>query len=182
MRLGQLADCVAVLILVVLPLRMLWRVKLPRRQRRMILSIFASSVFLAFGALFHTVGQILDIFTVMIAGINVEVRRLFRPPDPLIMNLLRSHYKVALSFFVCNLLVIVTYTYRFWLRDRLGDGDDTTTDLPSSYDDDFTTRVTRPAQTTSLPLTTVDLDIPLDHQTTQMTENVRTWHSHGRVV
>ncbi|KIK74959.1 hypothetical protein PAXRUDRAFT_100597, partial [Paxillus rubicundulus Ve08.2h10] len=32
-------DCVAVLILVVLPLCMLWKVKLPRRQRRMILSI-----------------------------------------------------------------------------------------------------------------------------------------------
>lgn len=44
----------------------------------MILSIFASSVVLAFGALFHTVGQILNIFVVMIAGINVEVRRLVR--------------------------------------------------------------------------------------------------------
>lgn len=72
-ELGFSADCVAVSIIVVLPLCMLWRVKLPRRQRRMILSIFASSVVLAFGALFHTVGQILNIFVVMIAGINVEV-------------------------------------------------------------------------------------------------------------
>ncbi|KIJ05475.1 hypothetical protein PAXINDRAFT_29448, partial [Paxillus involutus ATCC 200175] len=32
-------DCVAVLILVVLPLRVLWKVRLPRRQRRMILAI-----------------------------------------------------------------------------------------------------------------------------------------------
>ncbi|KAF9231423.1 hypothetical protein BU15DRAFT_14186, partial [Melanogaster broomeanus] len=46
-------DCVTVLILVVLPLCMLWKVKLPRRQRRMILSIFASSAVMAVGALFH---------------------------------------------------------------------------------------------------------------------------------
>ena len=74
---GCLADYIAVSILVVLPLRMLWRVNLPRRQRRMILSLFAASVVLAFGALFHTVGQMLDIFVVTIAGINVEVCPLF---------------------------------------------------------------------------------------------------------
>ena len=39
----------------------------------MILSIFASSVVLAFGAIFHTVGQILKNNTIAEAGLHVEV-------------------------------------------------------------------------------------------------------------
>ncbi|KAF9233062.1 hypothetical protein BU15DRAFT_66921 [Melanogaster broomeanus] len=66
-------DGIAVLMLVVLPLCMLWKVKLPRRQRRMILSIFASSIVMAIGALFHTIGQALNDLLVMTAGVNVEV-------------------------------------------------------------------------------------------------------------
>ena len=53
----------------------------------MILSIFASSVVLAFGALFHTVGQITNVFVVMIAGINVEVRPSLRFLICAILNL-----------------------------------------------------------------------------------------------
>ncbi|KAN0078382.1 hypothetical protein V8E55_010439 [Tylopilus felleus] len=136
------SDCVAVLILVILPLRMLWRVKLPKHQRRMILCIFASSVVLAFGALFHTIGQILNIFAVMIAGINVEV---------------------ALSFYVCNLLVVVTYTYRFL---RHGRGADTTEDTTTD-DDDFTTPLTRPVQPTTLSLTTIDLEVDIPNDSCQ---------------
>lgn len=39
----------------------------------MILSIFASSVVLAFGALFHTVGEILNVAIVTTSGMHVEV-------------------------------------------------------------------------------------------------------------
>lgn len=67
------ADCLVVGILVTLPLCMLWRVKLPRRQRRMILSIFASSVVLAFAAIFHTVGRVLKIPVILVAGVGSEV-------------------------------------------------------------------------------------------------------------
>ncbi|KAG8215884.1 hypothetical protein J3R82DRAFT_7850, partial [Butyriboletus roseoflavus] len=63
------ADCVTVGILIASLLRVLWRVKLPTRQRRMILCIFASSVVLAFAAIFHIVGHVLDIITLMVAGI-----------------------------------------------------------------------------------------------------------------
>jgi len=112
----------------------------------MILSLFATSVVLAFGALFHSVGQFLNIFIVTIAGINVEV---------------------ALSFFVCNLLVVVTYAYRVLHRDR--DGAGTITEDTSTSDDDFTTRRTRGAQTTRFCLTTVDLAVPTDYQTIKMT-------------
>ncbi|KAF9231378.1 hypothetical protein BU15DRAFT_56200 [Melanogaster broomeanus] len=106
-------DCLATLILVVLPLRMLWKVRLPRCQRRMILSIFTSSIVLAFAALFHTLGQVLNIYIVMIAGINVEV---------------------AASTIVCNLLVVVTYSYRFLLQDSGSSGstEDAAEDNPAS--------------------------------------------------
>jgi hypothetical protein len=48
------------------------------------------------------------------------------------------------------------------------------TEDASSDDDDFTTRLTRPVQTTSMCLTTVDLDIPTDFQTTNMTARTST--------
>ncbi|KAG9311984.1 hypothetical protein JVU11DRAFT_7254 [Chiua virens] len=138
-------DCVAVSILVVIPLNILWKVKLPRRKKRMILSIFASSVVLAFGALFHTVGLILRSPTLMTAGMHVVI---------------------ALSMIVCNLLVVVTCTYRFLLRDV-----DMTED--SSNDDDFTTRARPSAAETASSLTTVDLDVSLTGPGTGIrTENV----------
>lgn len=67
------ADCIVVLILVVLLLCMLWRVKLPKRQRGMILCIFASSVVLAIAAIFHIVGQILGNSDIATAGLHIEV-------------------------------------------------------------------------------------------------------------
>ncbi|KAH0835720.1 hypothetical protein J3R83DRAFT_9542 [Lanmaoa asiatica] len=144
-------DCISVSILVVLPLCMLWKVKLPRRQRRMILSIFASSVVLAFAALFHTVGQILKIYIVMSAGWQIEI---------------------ALSIIVCNLLVGVTYTYRFLLHDN---GETTETTEDTSDDDDFTTELRHPTPTpaTTLPLTTIDLEVSLgtDQQSSAILES-----------
>lgn len=69
------ADCVTVAVLIALPLCLLWRVKLPTGQRRMILCIFASSVILAFAAIFHLVGRTLSIGTLFIAGIDFQVPR-----------------------------------------------------------------------------------------------------------
>ncbi|KAF9231384.1 hypothetical protein BU15DRAFT_82477 [Melanogaster broomeanus] len=107
----------------------------------MILSIFASSIVMAFGALFHTLGQVLNIYLVMISGINVEI---------------------AVSSIVCNLLVVVTYTCRFLLRDSTSSSstEDTTDDTSASgdQDDDFT-QPTRQPQSTTLNLTTVDLSL-----------------------
>ncbi|KAF9239314.1 hypothetical protein BU15DRAFT_46946 [Melanogaster broomeanus] len=136
------SDFVADLILVVLPLCMLWKVRLPRRQRRMILSIFASSIVMTIGALFHTLGQVFNDFLVMTTGVNVEI---------------------ALALIVCNLLVVVTYTYRFLLQDSTSSSSSTedTTDGTSAsgdQDDDFT-RPTRQPRTTTLNLTTVDLSL-----------------------
>ncbi|KIJ67389.1 hypothetical protein HYDPIDRAFT_108134 [Hydnomerulius pinastri MD-312] len=131
-------DCISIAILVALPLRMLWKVKLPPRQRRMILSVFASSIIMALGALFHTLGQVLNVYVVMIAGINVEV---------------------ALSLFVCNLLVTVTCTYRF-LQDGGVSASTDSSESEDSYalDDDFT-RPTPLPRSTGQYLTTVELDL-----------------------
>ncbi|KAF8548103.1 hypothetical protein OG21DRAFT_1526702 [Imleria badia] len=128
-------------ILVALPLRMLWRVKLPRRHRRMILCIFASSVVLAFGAILHTVGRILNSLILSFGGMHVEI---------------------ALSIIICNLFVVVTCTYRFLLHDLTGTTEDT------SSDDDFTTPPRPPVPathtTSGLALTTVDLEVSLTDQ------------------
>lgn len=75
-------------------------------------------------------------------------------------------HKIALSLIVCNLLVVVTYTYRFLHRNQKGG--DTATDNSAAYDDDFTTPLTRAVQTMSLRLTTVDL---VDYQIMQTTES-----------
>ncbi|KIJ63580.1 hypothetical protein HYDPIDRAFT_92075, partial [Hydnomerulius pinastri MD-312] len=137
-------DAASVTILVVLPLRMLWKVKLPRRQRRMILSIFATSVVIAIGALFHTLGQVLDNNDVMVAGLHVEI---------------------ALALIVCNLLVVVTCAYRF-LRDNTLGTEDTSEDT-SVIDDDFT----RPAR---LPRSTVPNLTTIELPTGQDTSSYRT--------
>ncbi|KAN0078380.1 hypothetical protein V8E55_010437 [Tylopilus felleus] len=126
---------------------MLWRVKLPKRQRGMILCIFASSVVLAIAAIFHIVGQILGNSDIATAGLHIEV---------------------ALSIIVCNLLVAVTYSYRFLLHDR-AESTENTEDISRRFNDDFTMPLRSPVPATTLrlttlppttlDLTTVDLDL-----------------------
>ena len=138
-------------ILIALPLRMLWKVKLPPRQRRMILCIFASSVVLAFAAIFHIVGHVLNITILMVAGIDSEVPSLCFSLQTLCSPRV---YQVAASIIMCNLLVVVTYAYRFLWRDE-GSLNATTTSGTES--DDFTQPVGQPARP-SLTLTTVEVD------------------------
>lgn len=126
----------------------------------MILSIFASSVVLAFGALFHTVGGILNVAIVTTSGMHVEVSvRNFNA----ISTSFWTCRQVALSIIVCNLLVVVTYIYHVLLRDHNDESGKTTAaaeDSPTCNDDDFTTRHRPPGPaSTALPLTTVDLDV-----------------------
>ncbi|KIK74960.1 hypothetical protein PAXRUDRAFT_19396 [Paxillus rubicundulus Ve08.2h10] len=104
----------------------------------MILSIFASSIVIAFAALFHTLGQVLNIRIVMTAGINVEI---------------------ALLLIVCNLLVVVTCAYRSLSHDNASSSD-STEDTSADDDDDFT----RPR--TTINLTTIDLNMGPDCRAT----------------
>ncbi|KAH0835744.1 hypothetical protein J3R83DRAFT_9569 [Lanmaoa asiatica] len=94
----------------------------------MILSVFASSVVLAFAAIFHVVGHVLNITTLMVAGIDFEI---------------------ACSIIMCNLLVVVTYAYRFlWHDDRCSRA----TSTSETDSDDFT----RPTRQPALTLTAVE--------------------------
>ncbi|KAG2075905.1 hypothetical protein BDR04DRAFT_806562 [Suillus decipiens] len=126
-----MADCLSDTILIVLPLRVLWSVKLPRRQKRMIYAIFSSSIIITLISIFRGVCQIARYVTVAPVATDFET---------------------ALSLLICNLLVVVTFLYRIFGfagadNSASSDGDDYTTD-----DDDYTTR-----STTGGVLTTVDL-------------------------
>ncbi|KAH7925029.1 hypothetical protein BV22DRAFT_1065630 [Leucogyrophana mollusca] len=108
-------DVVADAILVGLPLRLLWRVKLPKHQRVMILVIFSSSFLTSVASVVHTAYLIPT--SSFIGGLTAEIEG-------------------ALSLVVCNLLVIVTFVYRVVQGDI-------TADLSTSFITTATTRASR---------------------------------------
>lgn len=132
----QLAtNCVADGILVVFPLRLLWNVNLPTRQRRMILAIFSSSIITTMFSLFHVTTQFLSLTEVEIIAVNLET---------------------SSSLIVCNLLVIVTYAYRAVNRKTDTDPEDddyTTPTLVAPISQRLTTSDVAPSQR----FTTIDL-------------------------
>ncbi|KAH7926726.1 hypothetical protein BV22DRAFT_1032592 [Leucogyrophana mollusca] len=125
----QLAtDVISDAILVILPLRMLWNVKLPvKRQRRMVLSIFSSSILVSFVSLFRAICRLLN--KSLLAFITGEI-------------------EVTVCLFVCSLLVTATYLDRFLRNDEEAPGSDAT----SAFDSHDRRRAT------TLYLTTVDLE------------------------
>ena len=68
-----LADCISDAALVILPLKLLWRVKLPRRQRRMILCLFSSSAVISVFSLFHASSQLVGVANVEYVAFELEV-------------------------------------------------------------------------------------------------------------
>jgi len=131
-----IADFLSDTILMVLPLRLLWSLKLPKRQKRMILAIFASSIIVIVATVFRAVCQLEKYITVMATA---------------------TDYEVASSLLVLNLLVVVTFLYRIFGFVDADDG--------ASSDDDYTTRtpITQTTtqtttQATTHILTTIDLD------------------------
>ncbi|KAI6039647.1 hypothetical protein EDC04DRAFT_2683657, partial [Pisolithus marmoratus] len=122
-------DFVTDAVLIALPIKLLWSVKLPTRQRRMILLIFASGVMVTLAAICRAVCQLLSLNSIVSLVMDAEV---------------------AFSSIMCNLLVFVTSLYRYGRS---------ASPLPSTEsdddDDDYTTPV-RPPQNTQL-LTTVEV-------------------------
>ncbi|KAI6123670.1 hypothetical protein EDD16DRAFT_633205 [Pisolithus croceorrhizus] len=134
-----MTDFITDAILVVLPIKLLWSVKLPTRQRRMILLIFASGITVTMAAICRAICQFLNL--------DVVVR--------LIMDV-----EVAFSSIMCNLLVFVTFLYRY---SRSASPPPST---ESDEDDDYTTPA-RPRETTQI-LTTIEVggsDYSLDNLT-----------------
>ncbi|KAG9309650.1 hypothetical protein JVU11DRAFT_10314 [Chiua virens] len=125
----MISHWISVVILVILSFKLLWRVKLPRRQRRMILSLFSSTLIICLFSLFHAVCELLPFKHIRFVAFELEV---------------------ASTLMVCDLLVVVTYIYRVILSSP--DGSLPCDSKSFSDDDDFTTRI-------PTALTTVDLDI-----------------------
>ncbi|KAG1736770.1 hypothetical protein EDB19DRAFT_1895986 [Suillus lakei] len=109
-----MTDCLSDTILILLPLRVLWSLKLPKRQKRMIFAIFSSSIIVTIISIFRGVCQIAKYTTVLGTA---------------------TDFQTALSLLVCNLLVVVTFLYRIFGFTGADDG-------VSSDDDDYTTRIT----------------------------------------
>ncbi|KAF8879484.1 hypothetical protein BD779DRAFT_1150614 [Infundibulicybe gibba] len=97
------ANLIADALLVFTPLRMLWRVKLPNEQRRLILAGFAASVWanVAAGMCF-----------VFVVGPNSW--GLSRSTILLFLG----NAMASVSLMVCNSMVIVTFVYRLVRRDK----------------------------------------------------------------
>ncbi|KAF8436557.1 hypothetical protein L210DRAFT_3452039 [Boletus edulis BED1] len=138
-----ITDCVSDAILLYLSLKILWRLKLPRRQRRMILSLFSSNVLMSMFSLFHAICQlVIPLKTAQYIAFDAELTS---------------------ALIVCNILVVVTYIYRVTLSSP-------NESLPSESEeeDDFTT----PRRTnTTTQLTTVDLNISLGTTTEAANSN-----------
>ncbi|KAH7915179.1 hypothetical protein BJ138DRAFT_172412 [Hygrophoropsis aurantiaca] len=112
------ADVISDTILVILPLRLLWHIKLPTKsQRRMILCIFSSTIIISLASLFRAVNRL--------SRANFLV-------------LTASELEVAFCLIVCNLLVAVTYFYRIFKRDHENgpssvESDDYDYPIPTQY-------------------------------------------------
>ncbi|KAG9311896.1 hypothetical protein JVU11DRAFT_8157 [Chiua virens] len=84
-------DAFSDIILVALPLRLLWRVKLPSNQKIMLLSVFSTSILVSVVSAVHTSYLIPNI--TFVGGLTAQIEG-------------------PVSLIVCNLLVIVTFVYR----------------------------------------------------------------------
>lgn len=89
--------------LVVIPMHMLWRVRLPRRQKHLLLAIFSAST------LSSLVGIIYAIFMIRAQTNHTPWTRLTG---------LMANIKAAVTLLVCNLLVVATYVYCLFLKDE----------------------------------------------------------------
>jgi len=110
-------EVIADAILIGIPIYMFWDVKLPRKQRRMIISIFtANAISSAASVALEVVIKTTDYNT--------------QPVWACVIALL-LHLKSSVTVMVCNLLVNVTWIYRlFWRRE----GDDEVTETEETRD------------------------------------------------
>ncbi|KAF8879449.1 hypothetical protein BD779DRAFT_1395353, partial [Infundibulicybe gibba] len=97
------ATLISDALLIFTPLRMLWWMKLPGEQRRLILAGFAASVWMS------VAGGICFIF--MFGPDSWGLPRKVIPP-------LLGHAMASISLMVCNSMVIVTYVYRLVQSDK----------------------------------------------------------------
>ncbi|KAF8880739.1 hypothetical protein BD779DRAFT_1547706, partial [Infundibulicybe gibba] len=95
-------DIISDTFLVVVPLQILWRVRLPRSQRILIIAIFASSI--------------LNSVTGVVYAYFVFAGNSSRSSSSGLITGLAAHVKSAVTLCVCNLLVVVCYLYRVFRK------------------------------------------------------------------
>ncbi|KAF9565864.1 hypothetical protein CPC08DRAFT_704299 [Agrocybe pediades] len=100
-------------ILVATPLYKLWRVCLPRKQRRLVLTGFAAS------ASTMTVTVVCGVF--LFAPVRLE-------PGKTILRGKLSYFETGVSLIVCNLIVVMTFLHTVWHRGEDLEMTDETTD------------------------------------------------------
>ncbi|KIJ96699.1 hypothetical protein K443DRAFT_633963 [Laccaria amethystina LaAM-08-1] len=91
------ADLTADTILVLFPLAVLWKIRLPRRERVLVLAVFSSSILTLLSALTLTI--------MAFSGIDLG------PQTNLFMTGL-GHVEAVTSLLVCNVAVVATSLYR----------------------------------------------------------------------
>ncbi|KAH7929008.1 hypothetical protein BV22DRAFT_160948 [Leucogyrophana mollusca] len=99
-------DVVSDMILVALPFRMLWNINLPEKiQRRLILSVFSTSIVVSFASIFRAVCRVMELHSLVQAA---------------------SECEVIFCLVVCNLLVAVMYFYRILKTEGESESDEGT--------------------------------------------------------
>ncbi|KAF8556941.1 hypothetical protein OG21DRAFT_509607 [Imleria badia] len=115
--------------------------RLPTKQRRMIIAIFSSSIIVTIVSILRAVDQIMHLLSLVGVATDFEVC--------MMSPCLTRYAQAACSTITCNLLVVATLVYRF---SRRVSGPGVTE--PDSEDDDYYTTpvgagVTTPALTTT---------------------------------
>ncbi|TFK39316.1 hypothetical protein BDQ12DRAFT_76913 [Crucibulum laeve] len=96
------ADVIADILLIASPFYMLWRVRLPTNQRRLVLTLFSASIL--------TLASV-----ILFAGLTFSP--LMQGPGAPIVQAMVAQIESALSLIVCNLLVVVTFFYKNFHKD-----------------------------------------------------------------
>ncbi|KAG9309601.1 hypothetical protein JVU11DRAFT_10262 [Chiua virens] len=130
--------------------KLLWRVKLPSAQHRMILWLFSVSRFLCTLSVAHSICQLV--------GGQSGIQEIM------------GDMEVAGFMVFCNLAVVVTYIYRVFWHSRSPEKAITSPSRRSSGEDDEASNTPSPPRATQI-LTTVDLDLTINADTTESLMN-----------
>jgi len=143
--------------LVFVPLRILWKVKLPQNERWLIRILFAASI------LSTITGIMYAVFLIKAQAIG---------PNRGLFLSLSGHIKASTTLTVCNLLIVVTFIYRvFWKK---GNETASSCDTFSKYETAANTRPTFP----SIPSNLTWTDIMSDPSTLSSHPNINSTELH----
>ena len=158
-------EVVADVILIGVPIYMFWDVKLPRKQRRMIISIFTANVISSAASVAllvfikRTNNSTQFVWACVIALLlHLKVCSLIYRKRGMIVYPI--FFKSSVTVMVCNLLVNVTWIYRlFWRREGDDEATETeeTRDKPSSMSQGMFTDLGSAPSSGAFPSTWTDI-------------------------